>query len=224
MAHHDAFHPSLDLEQFIEQQILPRYQQFDRAHGTQHVVSVIRRSMALARQLGADADMAYTVAAYHDLGLEGPRAIHHLTSGRILAADQRLRRWFTPEQIQVMVQAVEDHRASAAKAPRSLYGKIVAEADRDLNPDVVVRRTVQFGLAHYPELNKEQQWERFCQHMDEKYSAKGYIRLWLTPSDNERHLKALREMIACKPKLRQAFNKAYAEANTTDTQNIKNSL
>jgi len=224
MANHDAFHPSLDLEQFIEQQILPRYQHFDRAHGMQHVVSVIRRSMALARQLGADADMAYTVAAYHDLGLEGPRAIHHLTSGRILAADQRLKRWFTTEQIQVMAQAVEDHRASAAKAPRSLYGKIVAEADRDLNPDVVISRTVQFGLAHYPQLDKDRQWERFCQHMDEKYSTKGYIRLWLTPSDNERHLKALREMIADKTRLRQAFDKAYAEANGNNTHNTKKSL
>ncbi len=214
MGNHDAYHPSLDLEQFVEQQILPRYQHFDRAHGMQHVVSVIRRSMVLARQLGADADMAYTVAAYHDLGLEGPRAIHHITSGRILAADQRLRRWFTPEQIQIMAQAVEDHRASAAKAPRSLYGKIVAEADRDLNPDVVFRRTVEFGLAHYPEMTQEQHWDRFRQHMEEKYSAKGYIRLWTTASDNEKHLKVLRETIADKQRLRQAFNAAYAEATT----------
>ena len=104
--------------------------------------------------LGADIDMAYTIAAYHDLGLEGPRAIHHLTSGKILMADARLKRWFSADQIKLMKEAVEDHRASASHAPRSIYGKIVAEADRNLEPETVFRRTIQFGISHYPEKSK----------------------------------------------------------------------
>ena len=154
-------HVSLDLMEFIERTILPRYAAFDKAHGMQHVTSVIKRSLEIARKSGADLNMSYTVAAYHDLGLSGPRAIHHLTSGKILAADVRLRRWFTADQIKIMKEAVEDHRASASHAPRSLYGKIVAEADRDLDPMTVFRRTVQYGLSNYPKKSREEQWERF---------------------------------------------------------------
>lgn len=118
---------SLDLVEFVETQILPRYAEFDKAHNLSHVTRVIRSSIALARKIGADLNMAYVIAAYHDLGLSGPRAIHHLTSGKILMQDARLKRWFTPEQIKIMKEAVEDHRASASHAPRSIYGKIVAE-------------------------------------------------------------------------------------------------
>ena len=64
--------PSLDLVEFIETQILPRYTAFDKAHNLSHAQQVIAQSLQLARQLGADLDMAYVVAAYHDLGLEGP--------------------------------------------------------------------------------------------------------------------------------------------------------
>ena len=201
--------PSLDLVEFIETIILPQYAQFDRAHNLEHVTRVIRNALQLASVTGADINMVYTIAAYHDLGMSGPRAVHHITGGKILATDARLKRWFTPEQINVMREAVEDHRASASHVPRSLYGKIIAEADRDIVPEVVFRRTIEFGLAHYPELDREQHWQRFRQHMDEKYSANGYLRLWIPGSENERRLTELRNIIAQPALLRQYFDALF---------------
>lgn len=204
---------SLDLTEFVETQILPQYANFDRAHNLEHVTRVIRRSLDLAHHTGADINMAYVVAAYHDLGMSGPRAVHHITSGKILANDARLKRWFTAEQIKVMKEAVEDHRASASRAPRSLYGKIVAEADRDIVPEVVFRRTVQYGMANYAEMDKEHHWQRFREHVDAKYSAHGYIRLWIPGSPNEEKLKELRNIIDNPTLLRKAFETAWAEEN-----------
>lgn len=202
---------SLDLVEFIETQILPQYAQFDRAHNMEHVTRVIRRSLELAAQTGADVDMVYAIAAYHDLGMSGPRAVHHITGGRILSEDRRLRRWFNEEQLRIMREAVEDHRASASRAPRSIYGKIVAEADRDISPETVFCRTVQFGLANYPEMNREEHWQRFREHMDNKYSANGYIRLWIPGSQNEKQLAELRNIIANTTLLRQQFDKYYEQ-------------
>lgn len=202
---------SLDLVEFVETQILPRYVEFDKAHNLSHVTRVIRSSIALARKIGADLNMAYVIAAYHDLGLSGPRAIHHLTSGKILMQDARLKRWFTPEQIKIMKEAVEDHRASASHAPRSIYGKIVAEADRDLTPETVIRRTIQFGLSNYPEMDQEGHWKRFCQHLNEKYSVNGYIRLWIHGSENERNLNELRSLIVQPAALRKVFDRIFLE-------------
>lgn len=202
---------SLDLMEFIEQEILPRYNAFDKAHDLSHATGVIRRSLTLARRLGANMNMAYAVAAYHDLGLEGPRAIHHLTSGKILTADARLKRWFSAEQIRLMREAVEDHRASASHAPRSIYGKIVAEADRDLEPETVFRRTIQYGLSHYPEKSPEEQWQRFLQHMEEKYSANGYIKLWIPNSPNAEQLQQIRQFLIRPKELRDIFDRIMAE-------------
>lgn len=201
--------PSIDLMRFVETQILPRYSQFDKAHNLSHANRVIKRSLDIAKKMGADINMVYVVAAYHDLGLEGPRAIHHVTSGRILKNDSRLKQWFSQEQIRIMSEAVEDHRASASHAPRSLYGKIVAEADRDLNPEVVITRTIQFGLDNYPDKDKEEQWKRFCQHMQSKYSRNGYIKLWIHGSENEENLSKLRQLIEHPEELKKVFDRIY---------------
>ena len=209
---------SLDLVEFIETQILPQYAQFDKAHNMEHVTRVIRRSLELVRTTGADINMVYTIAAYHDIGMSGPRAVHHITGGKILAKDARLKRWFSPEQIKVMREAIEDHRASASHVPRSIYGKIVAEADRDIVPETVFRRAVQFGLSNYPELDKEHQWLRFRQHMDEKYSNHGYIRLWIPGSPNEQKLKELRNIIADNQQLKEAFEHYYSEETAGSDQ------
>ena len=206
--------PSLDLVEFIETKILPKYTEFDRAHNLEHVTRVIRRSLDLVKITGADINMVYTIAAYHDVGMSGPRAIHHITGGKILAADARLKKWFTAEQIKIMKEAIEDHRASASRAPRSLYGKIIAEADRDIDVNTVIRRTIQYGLSNYPELDKEGHWNRFMEHMNSKYSTNGYIRLWLPKSPNEQNLNELRTLIANPPELRKRFDQIFAVETT----------
>ena len=105
--------------EFVERQILPRYNAFGESHGLRHVTRVIKNSLRLADVTGADIDMVYVIAAYHDLGMEGPRAIHHLTSGKILMADARLKKWFNADQLKVMKEAVEDHRASSSQIGRA---------------------------------------------------------------------------------------------------------
>ncbi|MBR1503778.1 MAG: HD domain-containing protein [Prevotella sp.] len=203
--------PSLDLVEFVETQILPRYAEFDRAHNLEHATRVIRNSLELVKSTGADINMVYVIAAYHDLGMSGHRADHHLRGGKILAADARLKKWFSPEQIKIMKEAVEDHRASASRAPRSIYGKIVAEADRDIDSDTVFRRTIQFGLSNYPELDREGHWKRFQEHMQSKYSKEGYIRLWIPNSPNAKRLNALRDIIAQPDQLRKEFERLFDE-------------
>lgn len=210
--------PSLDLVEFIETKILPQYAAFDAAHNMEHVTRVIRNSLELVKMTGADINMVYAIAAYHDLGMSGPRAVHHLTSGKILAADARLKKWFSAEQLKIMREAVEDHRASAAHAPRSIYGKIVAEADRDIDKDIVIRRTIQYGLANYPQLDHEGHWKRFKEHMDNKYSKEGYIRLWIPNSPNAVRLNELRNLIAQPVELKKAFDRIYHELIPADGQ------
>lgn len=202
---------SLEIMEFVERQILPRYNAFGESHGLRHVSRVIKNSLRLADVTGADIDMVYVIAAYHDLGMEGPRAIHHLTSGKILMADARLKKWFNADQLKVMKEAVEDHRASSSRQPRSIYGKIVAEADRDIDVHEIFLRAIQYGKENDPDKTVKEHWERFAQHMDEKYSNNGYIKLWIPNSPNEKALKELRNIIEDKKLLRKAFDDIWKE-------------
>lgn len=161
------------LVHYIETEIIPRYQDFDKAHNLLHVQTVISESLALARQHPkVDERLVYTIAAYHDTGLCRDRATHHLVSGEILMADTALRQWFSEEEIQTMREAVEDHRASTDHEPRSIYGRIVAEADRIIDSDITLRRTVQYGLKLNPTADEEWHYQRFHKHLMEKYAPR----------------------------------------------------
>ena len=204
------------LKSYIEQQILPCYDHFDAAHQRNHADEVIARSLALAEHYDVDESMVYAIAAYHDTGLCEGRDTHHLVSGRIIREDQRLREWFTEEQIEAMAQAAEDHRASSGHEPHSIYGKIVAEADRLISPEKVIRRTIQFGLDHYPELDKEGQYQRFKAHLLEKYSDTGYLRLWIPESDNAPRLEELRKIIRDEDNMRKAFEQTFEKTKSDE--------
>lgn len=197
------------LEYYIETEIIPRYATFDMAHREDHARSVIGRALAMGRDYDIDEEILLAAAACHDLGLAVDRKTHHLESGRIIREDENLKKWFTPEQIETIAQAAEDHRASATTPPRSIYGRLVAEADRLIEPETIIRRTVQFGLSHYPELDREGHWQRTLEHLQEKYAEGGYLHLLIPGSPNEAPLRELREIIKDRNKLRQIFDKCF---------------
>ena len=199
------------LVDYIEGAVIPRYEGFDAGHGREHVLAVIAEAVRLAGFYPVDVDMVYAAAAYHDTGLSVDRKTHHLESGRIIRSDKRLGEWFTQDQIEVIAQAAEDHRASSDHEPRTIYGKIIAEADRQIIPESIILRTVQYGFKHYPELDKEGHWQRTCEHMAEKYDEGGYLKLWIPESRNAEGLARLREIIHEKSRLRAMFEAAYSE-------------
>lgn len=186
---------SPSLLDYVETHILPQYDAFDEAHQQAHARSVIRESLDLAMRYNANTNLAYAVAAYHDLGLSAGRELHHVRSAEIVRADSALRKWFSDAQIAVMADAVEDHRASAKSAPRSLYGRMVAEADRYIDGDDIMRRTLLFGKKNYPDLGLEQHLSRAKQHLAEKYAEGGFLRLWFADSGNAARLKAFQQRL-----------------------------
>lgn len=201
------------LVQYIQEEIIPQYAAFDKAHREDHALAVIERAMTMGKAFAdVNPEMLYVAAACHDLGLAVDRATHHLESGRIIRENPRLQEWFSANQIETIAQAAEDHRASAKTPPRSIYGCLVAEADRMIDPETIIRRTVQFGLSHYPELDKEGHWQRTLEHLHEKYAEGGYLHLLIPGSPNEAPLARLREIIANEPLLRRYFEAIWAEA------------
>ena len=196
---------------FIEDEIMPRYENFDKAHDRRHAFMVMSNSLRLAQHYDVDMQMVYTIAAYHDLGLEAGREQHHTVSARIVREEKRLKKFFTSEQIEIMADAVEDHRASCSKPPRTIYGKIVAEADRIIEPETIMTRTVQYGLSRYPTLTKDEHIERAVAHIKEKYGRGGYMKLWIPQSQNSVRLEEFRMMIDNENELKRSLEVIYSE-------------
>ncbi len=180
---------------YLKDHIISAYEAFDLAHQPSHVYSIIENSMEIAKDFDVDMDMVYVIACYHDIGMQYGRKDHHLTGGRFLYDDHELNLWFTEEQRTIMKEAIEDHRASSETPPRSIYGKIIAESDRDIEPMNIIERTVQFGFKHYPELSKNEHMNRAILHLEEKYGPNGYLKLWLKTKKNEAGLKEIHRML-----------------------------
>lgn len=200
------------LNQYIYDEIVPRYASFDPAHREDHALTVIAQALSLNEKMPewiaahpeadpiwhdvVDADVLLAAAACHDLGLVNGRDRHHLDSGAIIRNDARLREWFSEDEVEIIAQAAEDHRASGKSAPRSIYGMLVAEADRVIDTYTIILRTLQFGRKNYPDLDHEGHLARAVDHLREKYGRGGYLRLWVPWSDNAARLSGLQDLIA----------------------------
>ena len=199
-----------EIKAFVEREIIPRYDGFDAGHGRDHVRTVISQALSLAQYYPeVDCCILLVAAAYHDLGLAFGREQHHTHSARIVREDERLRQWFNTDEINTIADAAEDHRASSGHEPRSIYGRIVAEADRIIDSDTIVRRALQYGLSHEPDLDREGQYSRLMAHMQEKYNYGGYLKLWIPQGDNARRLEEFRQTLANETAFRQLFDSIY---------------
>ncbi len=196
--------------QFVEREIVPRYDSFDAGHNRDHVHTVISQAMTLAQYYPeVDGCLLLVAAAYHDLGLINGREHHHTDSARIIREDTRLRQWFSEDEINTIADAAEDHRASSNHEPRTIYGRIVAEADRIIDTNTIVRRALQYGMKHQPGLDREAQYNRLMDHMREKYDYGGYLKLWIPQSDNAKRLEEFRKTLADETAFRRLFDTIY---------------
>lgn len=147
---------SKKLVEYVESNILPRYDsdKIDTAHKRSHVETVIKNALDIVEDLGvkANLDMIYTIAAYHDIGLLKGRKYHHTYSKVYVLKDRFLKKFFDQDQLMIIADAVEDHRSSNEFEPRSIYGKIVSDADRCVEQAMV--RALRYNKGNYEDAIK----------------------------------------------------------------------
>lgn len=167
-----------ELREYIYNNIFPRYERY-YSHGMTHINSVIDNLIMLANYYGLDDDMAYVTGAYHDIALEIDRENHELESGKVLKNDLNLQQYFSSEQIEIMGQAVEDHRGSRKERPRNKYGEILSDSDRDFDIEILAKRQLATSLKNYPEVASFDEHFEICyQYMLRKVNDSGNFNLW----------------------------------------------
>ena len=195
-----------ELLNYIETEIIPRYNKNDKAHKESHVRQVIRDSILIAEKYNVNKDIVYTAAAYHDLGLVVERERHEVFSKEIMLNDSKLDDFFSWEEKQIIADAILTHRASSKVEPNSIYGKIVADADRDLTPVHIMERTILYSREHLPTYDKGEHFIRSKEHIRSKYGKEGYLKLWLDSEANNKRLEKIRNIIAIESRLERIFD------------------
>ena len=175
-----------ELQNYIETEIFPLYERNEQSHGINHIHTVINRSLNIAKEYGVNKNMVYTVAAYHDLGHYINPKIHEKLSAEIFMKDNKIKKWFTEEEIQIIKEAIVDHRASSNHEPRSIYGKIVSTADRTVKSiDVCIKRAYTYYINHCPSTPKNERIQKVYEHLNDKYGPNGYAKTYLYDEEFE---------------------------------------
>ena len=170
------------LRKYIEESIFALYDLNGPSHGIKHIKEVIERSFQIIEEyekneknpVKINYDLAYIIAAYHDIGDHIDRKKHHIISGEIMFDDHNLDEFISPEEKIEAKEAIEDHRASNKNLPRSIYGRIVLTADRNDNLQNFFVRRINFCLEHHPEYSKEQVIREIYDSTWKKFGKDGY--------------------------------------------------
>ena len=174
------------LKQYIQNVIEYHYNLNDKGHGIEHAEYVINRSMNFASQIeNINYEMVYVIAAYHDVAHHIDAKNHENISAKMLREDEKLKEFFTDEQIKIMSDAVEDRRSSMETEPRSIYGKIVSSADRNTSVKVTLVRCYSYNRRHFSELNEEEVIDECRKFLLKKFGINGYARSKMYFDDNE---------------------------------------
>ena len=185
-----------ELKKYIEENIFPSYEKNDKAHNIEHIKYVINRSLKFASTTDdIDYNMVYTIAAYHDIGHYIDAKNHEKISAEMLLADDNLKKFFSEEQIKVMADAVEDHRASKRNDPRTVYGKIVSSADRNDTVEKCLYRSYFYGKKLDPEASDQELYERAFTVLTKKFGEQGYAKFYFEDPEYDSFLKELRELL-----------------------------
>ncbi len=189
------------LKKYIEDKIFPSYSKNDKGHNLEHIQYVIKRSLKFAKDIpDIDINMVYVIAAYHDIGHYIDAKNHEKVSADMLRADKNLREFFNEEEINIMADAVEDHRASKKDEPRTIYGRIVSSADRNDSVEKCLYRSYFYGRKLDPKTSDMELYERAYDVLTKKFGEDGYAKFYMEDPEYDKFLKEIRSLLSNKDK------------------------
>lgn len=207
-----------NLRAYVEARIFPEYSKNDWGHHLEHIQYVIRRSFQFAATLPAsqkiNPNIVYAVAAYHDIGHHIDAEHHERVSAQMFREDPEMLQFFSVAERKTIAEAIEDHRSQLDHPHRSIYGKIVASADCQVDVEVMLHRTFTYRVRNFGEPSLEAIIEESRQHLANKYGHGGYARNKMSFDDPEFDASILElQTIVYNPEL---FRKRYIKTNHLD--------
>ena len=186
------------LKNYIEKEILSQYDE-NNGHGKSHIESVIKRSFELNDKfnLHLDSNMIYVIAAYHDLGYKIDADNHEEVSSNLFMQDNMMKTFFSDEDRKIIKEAITDHRASLEYEPRSIYGKLISSADREINVKKYLKRSIFFQANKHKNENTtvDAVINYSYKKISSKYGKEGYAKMYYPDETYKNYLKEIQMLI-----------------------------
>lgn len=198
----------IELKNYIENNILPLYDSNIGGHGIDHINFVINRSFELVKEFKLDVDlnMVYVIAAFHDIGYKTNPDEHEEVSSQMFMNNQDMKKFFNDEQISAIADAIVDHRASLEYEARSIYGKIVSSADREISVRNMLERSIDFQKDKHKDENPTtiEVINYSYKKLSSKYGKSGYAKMYFKDKKYLDYLNEIQEVLENKDKFIEA--------------------
>ncbi len=200
-----------ELKEYVEREIFPEYEKNNDGHGINHIVQVLKRSFTLSKQLkDINLDMVYTIAAFHDIGHHINKEEHEIVSANMFYENEKMKEFFTEEERIIIKEAIEDHRSSLEGEPRSVYGKLIASADRTPDLKTMVTRTRAYSMKHFKEMTEDEMFERERAELRNRFSKEN-DRCYIKDEEYEKFLNDIADITSDIEKYKEYYREVTKE-------------
>lgn len=199
------------LKNYIAENILFEYNLNDKGHDYNHVQYVMRRAFEMNVDEDIDYNILYVCVSFHDIACHINRDEHEMLSAKKAFEDEFLNRIFSKEQMLIIKEAIEDHRASLEYEPRNIYGKILSSADRKVEVREYLIASISYGLKKHPKMSKEENILRSYEFAIKKFGVNGYAvnKSYVDDKKYEKYLKDIQYLIDHKEIFDKLASKVY---------------
>lgn len=207
----------ISLKKYIEDNIFPLYEDNIGGHGIEHIESVINRSFELIKEFNLDVDsnMVYVIAAFHDIGYKTNPKEHEEVSSEMFLNNEEMKKYFNEDEIKTIAEAIVDHRASLEYEARSIYGKIVSSADREIYASRVFKRSLLFQKDKLKDKDHDimDVIENSYQKLFSKYGKDGYAKMYFPDKKYNDFLSEMHDILNDKDKFINIEKQIIEELN-----------
>ena len=166
------------------------YEGLDIGHGWGHIERVRKFAIELGKKYCPEKlELIWVAATLHDIGISVSRENHESEGVKIILEDKEILNNYSKEEVEEIVHAVREHRASTGN-PQTVIAKIISDADKASDDTTTAfQRAYYWGKKHLPNVNHEGQLLRAAYHLKVKFGEEGTGRRLYFPESEERIVK-----------------------------------
>lgn len=162
------------LKKYIGEQIIDEYKLNDEGHNINHINYVLKRAIEISQFYSVNINILYTCVMFHDITCHINRDFHEKLSAERAYHDKFLQQFFSSLEMNMIKEAIEDHRASLQREPRNLYGKILSSADRKVDIYQYLHDSISYDIKKNPTHSKQMAIMNSYEFAIKKYGKDGY--------------------------------------------------
>ncbi len=164
----------INLINYIENNIMGEYDLNDKGHNKNHINFVLKRAFEISENYDINYNILYTCVSFHDIACHIDRENHEVLSAKRVYEDKFLNNYFNKDEMIIIKEAVEDHRASSLNIPRNIYGKILSSADRKVSIKEYFISSLFFGEPDINKVDMNKAINNSYDHAIKKFGKEGY--------------------------------------------------